>query len=148
MFVCLGNICRSPMAEAVFRKMVEDKGLSDQFIIASSGTGRWHIGEPPHIGTRLILSENNIEVGNKRAEQLKSEDFQKYDFVIAMAQENVDDIQYYFKKPVRRLLEFAPKGYLLDVPDPYYDNNFEEVYNLVQAGCQGLLEAIIKQEGL
>ena len=136
------------MAEAVFRKLVADKGLTDRFIIASSGTGRWHIGEPPHIGTRLILSENNIEIGNKRAEQLKSEDFQKYDYVIAMAKENVDDIQYYFKHQVGRLLEFAPKMYTLDVPDPYYENNFEEVYNLVLAGCEGLLDSIIEREGL
>jgi protein-tyrosine phosphatase len=148
MFVCLGNICRSPMAEAVFRKLVADKGLTDRFIIASSGTGRWHIGEPPHIGTRLILSENKIEIGNKRAEQLKSEDFQKYDYVIAMAKENVDDIQYYFKQQVGRLLEFAPKTNTLDVPDPYYENNFEEVYNLVLAGCVGLLDSIIEREGL
>ncbi len=148
MFVCLGNICRSPMAEAIFRKMVADRGLADRFTIASSGTGHWHLGEPPHIGTRLILSEQNIEVGNKRSQLLKKEDFQNFDYVIAMAQENVDDIQYIHHKNVRRLLEFAPVGYTLDVPDPYYENNFEEVYDLVTAGCKGLLDYIIEKEEL
>lgn len=148
MFVCTGNICRSPMAEAVFRKMVSDHGLADQFIIASSGTGRWHVGEPPHIGTRLILSNNNIDFGNKRAQQLKSEDFEKYDYIIAMDQENVDDIDYYFKEKVKRLLDFAPKGYPSNVPDPYYEHNFEEVFKLVNAGCKGLLAHIIEKEGL
>jgi len=148
MFVCLGNICRSPMAEAIFRKMVADRKLSDRFTIASSGTGHWHLGEPPHVGTRLILSEHNIEVGNKRSQLLKKEDFQNFDYVIAMAQENVDDIQYIHHKNVRRLLEFAPVGYTLDVPDPYYENNFEEVYDLVTAGCKGLLDYIIEKEEL
>ncbi len=148
MFVCLGNICRSPMAEAIFRKMVADRGLVERFNIASSGTGHWHLGEPPHIGTRLILSENKIEVGNKRSQLLKKEDFQTFDYVIAMAQENVEDIQHIYKQKVKRILEFAPKGYTFDVPDPYYENNFEEVYKLVTAGCKGLLDYIIEQEGL
>ena len=148
MFVCLGNICRSPMAEAIFRKMVADRGLADRFTIASSGTGHWHLGEPPHVGTRLILSEHNIEVGNKRSQLLKKEDFQNFDYIIAMAQENVDDIQYIHHKNVRRLLEFSPPSYTLDVPDPYYENNFEEVYDLVTAGCMGLLDYLIEKEGL
>jgi len=148
MFVCLGNICRSPMAEAVFRKMVADRGLADRFEIASSGTGHWHLGQPPHIGTRMILAEHNIEVGNKRSQLLKKEDFQNYDYIIGMAQENVDDIHYLHQKKVKRLLEFAPPGYTLDVPDPYYENNFEEVYDLVTAGCKGLLDYIVEQEGL
>jgi protein-tyrosine phosphatase len=136
------------MAEAVFRKMVLDKGLADRFVIASSGTGRWHVGEPPHVGTRLILSENKIEVGGKRAQQLKSQDFQDYDYVIAMDQENVEDVQYYFKQTVRRLMEFTPPGYPLDVPDPYYEHNFEEVFRLVNAGCEGLLTNILELEEL
>ncbi len=148
MFVCTGNICRSPMAEAVFRKMVQDKGLLEKFIIASSGTGRWHVGEPPHIGTRLVLSEHNIEVGNKRAQQLKYDDFENYDYLIAMDQENVEDVQYYFKQKLRRLLEFAPQGVPLNVPDPYYEHNFDEVFRLVNAGCAGLLDHIIETEGL
>jgi protein-tyrosine phosphatase len=136
------------MAEAVLRKMVFDEGLADRFVIASSGTGRWHVGEPPHVGTRLILSENKIEVDGKRAQQLKSQDFQDYGYVIAMDQENVEDVQYYFKQKVKRLMEFAPPGYPLDVPDPYYEHNFEEVYKLVNAGCKGLLTYILENEGL
>jgi protein-tyrosine phosphatase len=136
------------MAEAVFRNMVQEKGLADRFVIASSGTGRWHVGEPPHIGTRLILSENKIEVGNKRAQQLKAEDFSTFDYIIAMDQVNLDDIQQDFKKEVKRLMDFAPQGYPHNVPDPYYEHNFEEVFNLVTAGSKGLLNYIIEKEGL
>jgi protein-tyrosine phosphatase len=96
----------------------------------------------------MILAEHKIEVGNKRSQLLKKEDFQNYDYIIAMAQENVDDIHYLHQKKVKRLLEFAPPGYTLDVPDPYYENNFEEVYDLVTAGCKGLLDYIVEQEGL
>ena len=148
MFVCTGNICRSPMAEAVFKDLVKKKGFTDRFIIASSGTGRWHVGEPPHIGTSLVLSENKIEVGNKKAQQLVDDDFSTFDYIIAMDQQNLDDIQNYFKKDVRRLLDFAPQGYPHNVPDPYYEHNFDEVFNLVNAGCEGLLNFIIENEGL
>lgn len=148
MFVCTGNICRSPMAEAVFRDLVIKKGLEDRFYIASSGTGRWHIGEPPHIGTRLILEENDIEVGNKRALQLVADDFLNFNYIVAMDQENIEDIQFYFKKDVRRLLDFAPQGFPQNVPDPYYEHNFDEVFKLVYAGCEGLLNFIIETEGL
>lgn len=148
MFVCTGNICRSPMAEAVFIDLVKKKGLADRFVIASSGTDRWHVGELPHIGTRLVLSENKIEVGNKRAQQLLANDFSMFDYIIAMDQQNIDDIQQYFKKVVRRLLDFAPQGYPNNVPDPYYEHNFDEVFNLVNAGCEGLLKFIIENEGL
>jgi protein-tyrosine phosphatase len=148
MFICMGNICRSPMAEAVFRKMVQDRGLADRFNIASSATGRWHLGQPPHIGTRLVLSEHDIDVGDKRSQLLKKEDFEDYDYLVAMDMENVEDIQYSFKKKVKRLLEFAKPGYTLDVPDPYYNQKFNEVYDLVTKGCEGLLNHIIEVEGL
>ncbi len=148
MFVCMGNICRSPMAEAVFRTMVEKKGLADQFSIASSATGRWHLGEPPHVGTRMILKENQIDVGDKRAQLLKKEDFQNFDYVVAMDQENVEDIQSLFGQNVPRLLEYAAPGNTLDVPDPYYNQKFAEVYELVTKGSEGLLKFIIEKEGL
>ena len=148
MFVCTGNICRSPMAEGVFKDLVVKKGLADRFVITSSGTGRWHVGEPPHIGTRLVLSEHKIEVGNKRAQQLLADDFSTVDYIIAMDQQNIDDIQQYFGKEVRRLLDFAPQGYPHNVPDPYYEHNFDEVFNLVSSGCEGLLNFIIENEGL
>lgn len=147
MFVCLGNICRSPMAEAVFRDLVEKKGLADQFEIASSGTGSWHIGERPHRGTQLILQTHHIDVGGKRAQQLNRSDIQTYDYVIAMDASNARDVERSFGRKIPLLLEFAAETPTLDVPDPYYENNFDEVYQLVLAGCRGLLKHIQQAEG-
>ncbi len=148
LFVCLGNICRSPMAEAVFRQMVKEAGLETRIDVASAGTGGWHVGERPHRGTRTVLSANQIDIGEKRAQQLSRTDLDAYDYIIAMDAENVSDIQALFGLKVPRLLEFAPSGGPLDVPDPYYNGKFDTVYQLVTAGSQGLLEYIRQQEGL
>lgn len=148
LFVCLGNICRSPMAEAVFRSLVAEAGFSDRIDVESAGTGSWHTGERPHSGTIAILRHNGIEVGSKRARQLTRADMNQFDYIVAMDQENVSDIQAVFGRRVPRLMEFAPPGSVLDVPDPYYANNFDEVYALVRAGCQGLLNHIRQREGL
>jgi protein-tyrosine phosphatase len=148
LFVCLGNICRSPMAEAVFRQQVKEAGLSEKIDVESAGTGSWHVGERPHRGTLAILQDKKIEVGNKRARQLSRSDFTEFNYIIAMDMENTTDIQTVFGRKVARLLEFAPHGSPLDVPDPYFTNNFEYVYQLVQAGCQGLLAHIRQQEGI
>jgi protein-tyrosine phosphatase len=146
LFICLGNICRSPMAEAVFRHLVAEQGLADQFEIASAGTGGWHVGEAPHVGTQQILTKNGIGVGGKRAMRVNLQDFKTYNYLIAMDAQNVTDVADRFGVKISRLLDFAPPGSPLDVPDPYYDNNFEEVYRLVLSGCKGLLEHILKQE--
>ncbi len=148
LFICLGNICRSPMAEAVFRHLVAQNKLAQNIDAASAGTGGWHAGEPPHQGTQLILKEHGIEFGKKRAHQLNRSDMQEFDYLIAMDSENVTDIQALFGKRVPRLLEFAPKGFPLDVPDPFYTGGFAEVYRLVLAGCAGLLNDIREKEGL
>lgn len=150
LFVCLGNICRSPMAEAVFRKLVDDAGLTARINVKSAGTGGWHAGEKPHRGTIKVLQEHNIDIGNKRAQQLTRSDIDNFNYIVAMDRENVNDILTYFDKRVPRLLEFAQVDILdqnsMDVPDPYYFGNFDEVYRLVTVGCQGLLEHIRKQE--
>jgi protein-tyrosine phosphatase len=148
LFVCLGNICRSPMAEAVFRDQVEQAGLADHFEIASAGTGNWHIGERPHRGTVTVLKQNNIDVGIKRAQQLSRADFDTYNYIIAMDAANVSDIQGLFGRKVPRLLEFAMQESPRDVPDPYYTGGFDYVYQLVEAGCQGLLKHIREKENL
>ena len=148
LFVCLGNICRSPMAEAVFKHLVREAGLNERIDVESAGTGGWHAGERPHSGTLKVLSEYKIEVGGKRARQLSRSDLSEFDYIVAMDAENVSDIQSLFGRRVPRLLEFAPKGSPLDVPDPYYTGGFDEVYRLVLAGCQGLLQDIREREGL
>lgn len=146
LFVCLGNICRSPMAEAVFRHLVNEAGLSGRIDVESAGTGSWHAGQRPHPGTLVILKQHQIEVGGKRARQLTRADLREFDYVIAMDEENASDIQTLFDCRVPRLLEFAHQNGTLDVPDPYYNGKFDVVYNLVLAGSQGLLEHIRQKE--
>src|SRR2546421_5279164 len=105
-FVCLGNICRSPMAEAVFRNLVEEAGLTDQFEIDSAGTGDWHLGEPAHPGTRKILSKHGIELDH-RARRVSPEDLSA-DYFIVMDRQNLRDVAALGDARIRLMMEFAP----------------------------------------
>jgi protein-tyrosine phosphatase len=151
LFACLGNICRSPMAEAVFQHMVDEAGLSDAITVDSAGTGGWHVGEPAHRGTRGVLNQHGISYTG-RARQISRADFDRFDYVLAMDSSNLDDLQQ-MQPPdsaatVRRFLDYADDAPAHDVPDPYYDGRFEEVYRLVRHGAAGLLAAIRADEGL
>jgi protein-tyrosine phosphatase len=147
MFVCLGNICRSPMAEAVFSHLVNESGLADQFEIQSSGIGSWHVGERPHPGTLQILRENKVSVNpGKRAQQIKSNLFSEFDYVIAMDSSNKQDLKRLGNATL--LLDEIPGGKYQDVPDPYYERNFDVVYELVLDGCTHLLQRICKEKEL
>lgn len=150
LFVCLGNICRSPMAEAVFKKLVDEAGLADNFQIDSAGTGDWHVGEKAHPGTRAILAQHNIQY-NGRSRQITAQDMaNRSSYIITMDQSNSNDLRRTFGSHPNqhRLLDFARETAVSDVPDPYYTNNFEAVYQLVTDGCTGLLETIRQREGL
>lgn len=148
-FVCTGNICRSPMAEAVFLHLVREAGLADRFEVASAGTGSWHVGEPPHAGTLAILQAHDIPIKReKRARRITAADFDAYDYIIAMDRENIEDLAIY-GKPVRLLLEFAPPEVVdgmpsLDVADPYYTKDFQQTYNQILEGCRGLLHHLLE----
>ena len=143
LFVCTGNICRSPMAEAIFKKMVADEGLDRCIEVASAATTTWEIGNPPHPGTRAVLKQNEIPIEQaKRAVQVTRADFSKYDYVLVMDQQNVEELRYLGLGPARKLMEFAPHLGVKDVPDPYYTMNFEFVYNIITAACRGLLNEI------
>jgi protein-tyrosine phosphatase len=142
-FVCLGNICRSPMAEAVFQQMVNEAGLADKIEIDSAGTGSWHVGETAHRGTRNILTKYGIPY-NGRSRQVNAADMDPDNYIIAMDDSNLHDLKRRFGSHPRlyRLLDFAPNTNERNVPDPYYTNNFEYVYQLVTDGCRGLLQTI------
>ncbi|WP_281886103.1 low molecular weight protein-tyrosine-phosphatase [Paenibacillus sp. YYML68] len=147
LFVCLGNICRSPMAEAVFRNVVCEAGLEDRIRIDSAGTGNWHVGKPPHEGTRDILQRNGISCDGQRARQVSVDDFKEFDYIIAMDTQNEADLRRLQgaeagSAQLLRLLELLPARALRDVPDPYFTGNFEEVYEMVTEGCLALLERI------
>ena len=140
LFVCLGNICRSPMAEAVFRERVREAGLGDEFEIDSAGTGDWHAGQPAHAGTRGILAKNGIGCDHL-ARVLQRADLDRFDHVVAMDAQNRRDIDALGSGRAARslFLEHAPGLGAREVPDPYYTGNFEEVYALVDAAAVGLL---------
>lgn len=149
LFVCLGNICRSPMADGVFQQLVEDAGLSDQILVDSAGTSSWHVGEQAHSGTRRILKQHGIRY-NGRSRQVTHQDMaDNSTYIIAMDENNLNDLRRTFGSHPRlyRLLDFAANTHEKNVPDPYYQGNFEYVYQLVLDGCTGLLETIRRQEG-
>lgn len=146
LFVCLGNICRSPMAEAMFRDMVKKEGLENQIMIDSAGTGDWHVGHLPHQGTRDLLDQKGISYEGMKARQISSEDFHQFDYIIGMDESNIQNMKKVQSSHtgafVGRLLDLVSNETVKDVPDPYFTGNFEEVHDLVKRGCEALLEKI------
>ncbi|MBP7688261.1 MAG: low molecular weight phosphotyrosine protein phosphatase [Thermoflexales bacterium] len=150
LFVCLGNICRSPMAEAVFRELVEKNNLRARFEIQSAGTGGWHAGERAHRGTREVLSRHGIDPNGLIAKQVSQDMLDQADYVVAMDSENLSDLRSWQieQGKLSRLLDYATDINVRDVPDPYYDGRFELVYELARLGSQGLLKHIREQHAI
>jgi len=144
MFVCHGNICRSPMAEFVLKDLVKKQGREDEFFIASAATSTEEIGNPVHYGTRNKLAEHNISCEGKRAVQLKKSDYEKYDYFFAMDEMNVRNIMKIFKSDlkgkVNLLLEFV--GERRSISDPWYTGDFETTYKDVLVGCEEILKKL------
>ena len=149
LFVCLGNICRSPMAEGTFRHLVEEQGLEHLMEIDSAGTGAWHVGNPPDHRATATAAQRDIDLSLQRARKVRGEDFEYYDHILAMDDENHDNLMRMspseHQHKVRLFLSLAPELHEREVPDPYYggDQGFEHALDLVQAASRGLLDEIM-----
>jgi len=151
LFVCLGNICRSPAAEGLFRRMVIDRGLEDQVRVDSAGTSGFHAGEAPDTRMRGAAAARGIRlVGHAR--QVRPQDFGDYDLIVAMDRINHQDllrIAGEYGRSVRLLSEFLPEGWPADVPDPYYggEEGFERVLEMIEAACEPMLDHLLGSAG-
>ncbi|UYO74163.1 low molecular weight phosphotyrosine protein phosphatase [Halomonas qinghailakensis] len=152
LFVCLGNICRSPTAEGVFWHAVEEAGLNRHIIVDSCGVGNWHVGKAPDTRAQVAASRRGIDIGHLRARQLSAGDFLEFDYVLGMDRDNLKAMQALqpsnSRAHVGLFLEFAdlPEA---EVPDPYYggDEGFEHVLDLIEAASVGLI-AHLRNDGL
>ena len=147
LFVCMGNICRSPTAEGVMRRLVEDEALDIE--VDSAGTGGWHAGEPPDERATVAARRRGVTLEGA-ARQVRAEDFERFDLLIALDRSNLRELiarapAEDAAETVRLLREFDPAaGGDLDVPDPYYggDRGFETVLDMVEAACRGLIDEL------
>jgi protein-tyrosine phosphatase len=147
-FVCLGNICRSPIAEAVLRRLVQEAGLAGRVEVSSAGTGDWHVGEGADDRALAALVRRGYDGSAHRARQFASAWFAEHDLVIALDSSNLSDLRRLAPvgaaDNVRLLLSFDPDATATDVPDPYYDddNGFDRVVDMVEGACRGLVEEL------
>lgn len=150
MFVCLGNICRSPLAEAAFREAVADAGLSDHFAIDSSGTGDWHVGDPADRRMRQTARRHGLSLDDHRASQFAARDLVDYDHIFVMDKSNLNDVLYLdeadeYSGKVRLFREFDPEPGDYQVPDPYHGGRegFETVYAMVERTARSIRDRMI-----
>jgi len=148
LFVCLGNICRSPTAEGIFQKLVIDSGLSKRIHIDSAGTANWHQGRAPDPRTIAAAKRRDIDLSVLRARAVKASDFDEFDYVLAMDKNNLADLQLlkpaHYKGHLGLFLAFGSQSEFLEVPDPYHGGSegFELVLDLVEDAAAGLLASI------
>lgn len=143
LFVCHGNICRSPMAEFVFKKIVKDSGIENNFYIESAATSTDEIGNPIYPDAKKQLVKHGVlGFDNKRARQVTKEDYNKFDYIFLMDDENITGIKRIIKddkdKKIYKLLSFVKAGD--EIEDPWYTRNFDKVYNQIETGCKLLIE--------
>ena len=153
LFVCLGNICRSPAAEGVFRKLIQDKGVANKFEVDSAGTGAWHVGEKADRRMRDSAMNRGVNLLSI-SRRIIPNDFHEFDFILTMDSDNLFNVKKMQKKiigdskaKVEPILLYSKKNNSLDVPDPYYggEKGFEVVLDLLEEACEGFLTCLLKK---
>lgn len=153
LFICMGNICRSPTAEGVFRKLVEDEGLAERIVIDSAGTHAYHVGERPDRRAQAAAERRGVSLSDIRARRVTQDDFERFDYVLAMDRLNLhmlsEEAGEEFAERLGLFLDFGA-GTESEVPDPYYGGaaGFERVLDLVEEASRGLLETLRKRHGI
>ncbi len=154
LFVCMGNICRSPTAQAVFEKVVSERGCEDWIQIDSAGTHAYHIGEQPDSRSQAAAMDRGIDMSLQRARRVEPVDFDRFDYVLAMDKSNYKDLKLLAKPAQRKklylFLDFTKDWNVAEVPDPYYggSHGFERVLDMVESASEGLLEDILSKQRL
>ncbi len=152
LFVCMGNICRSPTAHGVFRHLVRAAGYATQIEIDSAGTHAYHLNEPPDERAQETALARGVDISDLRARRAAAEDFAYYDYILAMDQDNYHSLSRVCPQGMERklllLMDFAPQLKRREVPDPYYggQRGFDQVFDMVEAAAQGLLDHLIRRE--
>jgi len=148
LFVCMGNICRSPTAEAVFRHLIDQESLSNKFDIESAGTHNYHVGEPADERSTAVASKRGFDMKQNIGRQVKKADLMKFDYIIAMDKQNYDNLKFIsnseFDQKISLFLNNAPELGLRDVPDPYFGggDGFEKVLDIIEIGAKGFLQSL------
>lgn len=152
LFICTGNICRSPTAEGIMRRLVSERGLEDKVQVDSAGISSYHQGDMPDLRSIECADRHGLNLRSLRSRPVRAEDFALFDLILAMDETNIEDLAWrrpegderYNRAVVRKILAFAPE-YGENVPDPYYQNGFDRVYEMLEAACANILTAVEKQ---
>ena len=152
LFICTGNICRSPTAEGVFRTLVSNHRIEDNVFIDSAGTGSWHQGAPPDTRTQSVAASRGYDLSMIKSRPIIENDIKKFDLFVGMDSSNIKFLKTFIPielhTRVSLLMDFSNSPNIIDVPDPYYGgfNGFTDVLDLIEDACEGLIKHIIKQE--
>jgi len=151
LFVCLGNICRSPLAEGVFRHVALENGLSGSFLIDSAGTGSWHVGSAPDPRSTAIARQYGIDISGQKCRKVSAADFDSFDFIFGMDESNIDALLQRAPDSARHkvhlFMDYA-LGARMEIPDPYYGgpDGFEIVYRMIREGSEALIEKLVSRD--
>jgi protein-tyrosine phosphatase len=153
LFVCLGNICRSPLAEGVFRTVLTERGMADDFMIDSAGMGDWHLDQAPDPRAIAIARTNGVDISGQRARGIRQEDFRRFDLILGMDRKNIAELNDIapdaFRDRIHLFLDFAGSG-AKEVPDPYFGDaaGFGETYRMIRAASEGLAEKLARTSSI